>query len=129
MSVLCILSIVGLFSPKFNKNFANCNDSGLFLFLIRRMFIDKLSFIAESHISGHFINDALTTTDLHAFGITCNICRGSQQNITIFPRKKLSLLVMSFSILLTANMLYVMFLSSRPHPILLTLIRSTIFLI
>ena len=51
------------------------------------MFIDKSSFTAESHISGHFINDAFTTTDLDAFGITGNACRESPQNITIFPPK------------------------------------------
>ena len=52
------------------------------------MFIDKLSFIAESHISGHFINDALTTTDLDAFGISCNVCRGSQCWVIPEPTKK-----------------------------------------
>ena len=57
MSVLCILIIVGLFSPTSSKNLANYIDWGLFPFLITRMFIDKLSFIAEFHISGHFIND------------------------------------------------------------------------
>ena len=44
---------------------------------ITRMFIDKLSFIAESHISGHFNNDVLTTTDIVVLGITGNVCRGS----------------------------------------------------
>ena len=51
------------------------------------MFIDKVSFMAEFHISGHFINDALTTTDIDAFGVTGNVCRNILQNITIFPQK------------------------------------------
>ena len=89
MSVLCFLSIVGLISPTSNKNLGNYIDWGLFPFLITRMFIDKLSFIAEFHMSGHFINDALTTTDLDAFEMASNICRGSPQNITILPSKKL----------------------------------------
>ena len=79
------------------------------------MFINKLSSTAESHISGHFNNDAFTTTDLDAFGITGNVCRGSLQNITIFPPKKLSLLVISFSILLTAIMLYVCVIKASSH--------------
>ena len=86
------------------------------------MFIDKLSFMAEFNISGHFINDALTTTDLDALGMTGKFCRGSSQNITIFPPKKLSVLVITLSILPTANI-------SRPHPILLVLIRLITFLI
>ena len=49
----------------------------LWIVTFTRMFIDKLSFIAEFHTSGHFNNDALTTTDLVALGITGNVCCGS----------------------------------------------------
>ena len=116
ISASCILHIVGLFSPTSSKNLANCLDCGLFPFLITCMFIDKVSFIAEFHISGYIISGYdLTTTDHDAFGVTGNVCRGSSQNITIFPPRKLSLLVISFSILLTANTLYVCVIKALSH--------------
>ena len=105
MSVLIILPIVGLFSQTSNKNSANCTDDGLFSFLITCVFNDRWSFIAEFDRSWCFLN--------------YDVCRGSPQNITIFLLKKLSLLVMPFGILLTANMLYVRVIKASSHIIIM----------
>ena len=70
-----------------NKNLANCTDYGLFPFLITCMFNDKLSFIAEFHIIGHFINKSLITADLDAFGTTGKVCRESPQNLNFSAKK------------------------------------------
>ena len=105
MSVLFILPIVGLFSPTSNKNSANCTDYGLFFFLITCVFNNKLSFIAEFNRSWCFWN--------------YDVCRGSPQNITIFLLKKLSLLVMPFGILLTANMLYLCVIKASSYIIIM----------
>ena len=69
------------------KNSANCTDYGLFPFLITCMFNDKLSFIAEFHIIGHFINKSLITADLDAFGTTGKVCRESPQNLNFSAKK------------------------------------------
>ena len=80
------------------------------------MFIEKSSFVAESHIRGHFINDAHTARHLDPFEITGNVCRGSPIKIVIFPRKNLSSLVTSFSIILpSAIILFVCVIKASPH--------------
>ena len=79
------------------------------------MFIDKFNFAVESQISVHLINHAFTTKDLEPLGISGNVCLGSPQNIIIFPPKKSSFLVKSFSIRLTANMLYECVINASSH--------------